>query len=325
LDSIAHGEDALELDAAEGNPPDARIPLEIRKVLDWWKATQYIPQTYTLASDAYDLPNNPALVGGPLFDSTELNDLVATAWAWYWYKSGNNTYMNQGDLLFQHVWDSAQGQNNGGGLGWTNSVERYNQVYKWSFDYVRWRSGQNPDGSSPPIDTVLPAANPCGNQSDPCNAPWIDYTTPIQFEWTPGSGSNLPSINPVLTPPVVTATTAAFFLNVFKPNTTLQVWYGTTDPPQCNPQDPQSPYCMQPFPDFGFLTMLQDSYSNASQATTCFQDQTAVSQGIYNIYDCTATLTELTPNTTYHWRTLTTDSLGNMAAYFDDTFTTPSQ
>jgi hypothetical protein len=300
-----------ELDVAEGNSPDARIPLEIKKVLDWWKATQYIPQTYTLASDAYDLPDNPALVGGPLFDSTELNDLVATAWAWYWYKSGNNTYMNQGDLLFQHVWDSAQGQNNGGGLGWTYSVEQYNQVYKWSFDYVRWRSGQNPDGSSPPIETVLPAANPCGNQSGPCNAPWPDWTTPIQFEWTEGF------INSQIAPTVVNSTTATFFLNVFKPNTTMQVWYGTTNPPQCNPQDPQSPYCMQPFPNFGFLTMLQDSYADQSQVVPC--------QGSGDNYNCTVTLTGLTPSTTYHWRTLTADSLGNMAAYHDSTFTTLSQ
>ena len=31
-----------ELDLAEGNVPDARIPLEIKKVLDWWQAKQYI-------------------------------------------------------------------------------------------------------------------------------------------------------------------------------------------------------------------------------------------------------------------------------------------
>lgn len=300
-----------ELDLAEGNSPDGRIPLEIKKVLDWWEATQYIAKSHTLASDPYDLPQNPSLVAGSLFDSTELNDLVTTPWAWYWYKTGNNTYMNQGDDLFLHVWDSAGGQNNGGGNGWTSSVEQYNQVYKWSFDYVRWRSGQNPDGSSPPIETVLPAANPCGNQSNPCNAPWPDWTTPIQFEWTDGY------INSEIAPTIVTATTATFSLYIFKPNTTLQVWYGTVDPPQCNPEDPQSPYCMQPFPDFGFLTMLQDSYTDQPQVVNC--------QGSGNNYSCTVTLTGLTPSTAYHWRTLTADSLGNMAAYFDNTFTTLAQ
>ncbi len=311
-----------ELDLAEGNTPDARIPLEIKKVLDWWEATQYIPANHTLAYDAYDWPVKPGLVPGTLYDATELNDLVATAWAWYWYKTNNTTYMNQGDDLFSNVWGSANGQNGAGGSGWTYSVKEFNQVYKWSFDYVRWRSGKNPNGSMPPVETVLPASNPCDDDSNPCNDPWTDYTTPVQFEWIAGAGGNQPSITPTLTPPVVSSTTASFWLNVFKPNTTMQVWYGTTNPPQCNPQDPQSPYCMQPFPNFGFLTMLQDSYSSQTQPVTCFQDSNAVSEGIYNIYDCTVTLTGLTPNTTYFWQTLTTDSLGNMAAYNASAFTT---
>ena len=58
----------------------------------------------------------------------------------------------------------------------------------------------------------------------------------------------------------VSPTSATIYLNVFKPNTTMQVWYGTTAPPTCNINDPQPPYCMQPFPNFGFLEMLNASY-----------------------------------------------------------------
>ena len=311
-----------ELDVAEGHTPDARIPLEIKKTLDWLEATQYISSTHTFAYGAYDFPENPTLVAGNLFDATELNDLVATAWAWYWYKTGNNTYLTQGDDLFQHVWDSANGQTTGGDGGWTYSVKEFNQVYKWSFDYVRWRSGENPDRTTPPIATVLPAANPCDNMSSPCNDPWTDYAPPVQFEWYAGAGGTQPTINTTLTPPQVSATTASFFLNVFKPNTTMQVWYGTTNPPTCDINNPQPPYCMQPFPNFGFMQMLQASYSNHSQTVTGHQDSTALSQGIHNIYDEVITLSGLTPNTTYHFRTLTTDSAGNQAAYYDQTFTT---
>ena len=135
-----------ELDLAEGNVPDARIPLEIKKVLDWWQDTQYIPQTHTLAYQVYDLPQNPAKVAG-LYSATELNDLVATAYAWYWSKTNDSTVLAEGDDLFNHVFDSAGSQGTGG--GWTYSVKEFNQVYKWSFDYVRWRTGQNPDGTSP--------------------------------------------------------------------------------------------------------------------------------------------------------------------------------
>ncbi|MGA2905947.1 MAG: hypothetical protein ABSD98_19140, partial [Candidatus Korobacteraceae bacterium] len=309
-----------ELDLAEGNTPDARIPLEIKKNLDWWWTTQYMPTTYALAYDPYDVPRDPSLVGGTLYWATELNDLVATAYAWYWYQTNNTTYLTEGDALFSNVWNSAGGQNGGGDGGWTWSVKEYNQVYKWSFDYVRWRSGTNPDGSQPPVETVLPAANPY-------TGPWTDYTTPVQFIWNPpNSNDPSPSIDPILsdspTLVTVTPTTATFWFNVFKPNTTLQVWYGTAAPILCDPWHPQPPYCMQPYPNFGFLQMLNANYPYQSLITTDFPDQIAQGLGINNIYDATVTVIGLTPNTTYHWRPLTTDPLGNMAAYNDLTFTT---
>jgi hypothetical protein len=302
-----------ELDLAEGNTPDARIPLEIKKTLDWWQATQYIPISHTLAYQAYDIPKNPHLVAGTLFDATELNDLVTAAYAWYWSKTGAATYLNAGDDLFAHVWDSG---------GWTWSVKEYNQIYKGSFDYVRWRSGRNPDGTSPVIETVLPAANPY-------TGPLTDYSTPVQFTWEANNGNNSAGIDANLSDSTntvtVTSSTATIFLNVFKPNTTMTVYYGTETPPVCNTNNPQPPYCMQPYPNFGFLPMLQASYSNQSQSVVGVQDPIALSQGITNIYDETVTITGLAPNTTYHWRPLATDALGNMAAYRDETFTTLGQ
>ncbi len=82
---------------------------------------------------------------------------------------------------------------------------------------------------------------------------------------------------------------------------------------------------MQPFPNFGFQAMLNANYDNQSNTVTGVQDPAAVGEGIYNVYDETITLTGLTPNTTYHWRPLTTDALGNMAAFMDQTFTTAAQ
>lgn len=314
-----------ELDVAEGNTPDARIPLEIKKTLDWLYATQYIKQTHSFAYGAYDLPENPNLVAGTDFDDSELNDLVATAYAWYWSKTNNTTYLTEGDDLFSNVWWSSGFTNSGGGPGWTWSVKEYNQVYKWSFDYVRWRSGVNPDGTSPAIETVLPAANPY-------SGPWPDYSTPVQFIWNPigYEGLSVATLDPNLTDfpnevVTTTPTTATFYLNVFKPNTSMVVYYGTQQPTQCNPGDPQPPWCMQPFPNYGFLNMLQASYPNSSQPGVEVQDAIALSEGITNIYDETVTVTGLQPNTLYHWRPLTADANGNMAAFYDQTFTTPAQ
>lgn len=314
-----------DMDLAEGNVPDARIPLEIKKVLDWFQSSQYIPSTHTLAYQAYDLPVNPQIVPG-LYSATELNDLVSPAYAWYWSKTGDDTYLNEGDDLFNHVFDSAGHAGSPTGSGWTWSAKEFNQVYKWSFDYVRWRSGHNPDGSSPAIGAVQAAANPCENQSSPCNAPWTDYTTPVTFEWWPGNGNSPPTLYPnTINAPTVTATTATFWFNAFKANTTATIYYGTTAPPVCDVYNPLPPTCMQPWPNFGFLDMLNAAYPYQSQTVSDVPDQTAQGLGINNIYDFAMTITGLQPNTTYHWRPLTTDSLGNMAAFFDQTFTTAAQ
>jgi hypothetical protein len=82
---------------------------------------------------------------------------------------------------------------------------------------------------------------------------------------------------------------------------------------------------MQPYPNFGYLDMLNANYANHSDTVTAVQDQTAVSQGVPNIYDVSITVTGLQPGTTYHWRPLTTDASGNMAAFTDQTFTTAAQ
>jgi hypothetical protein len=312
-----------ELDLAEGNVPDARIPLEIKKVLDWWQATQYIPSTHTMAYQVYDLPQDPGKVAG-LYGATELNDLISPAYAWYWSKTNDNTVLSEGDDLFNHVFDTAGPSGVGG--GWTYSVKEFNQVYKWSFDYVRWRTGHNPDSSSPAIETVQSAANPCEQLGSPCNAPWPDLSTPVQFTWTAGQNGQAPQIAPNSLPaPIVTATTATINFNVFKPNTTATIYYGTSAPGTCNLNNPQPPLCMQPYPNFGFTDMLTANYSNQSGTVTGTQDPIALSEGVTNIYDETVTITGLSPNTTYHWRPLATDASGNMAAFYDQTFTTTAQ
>ena len=312
-----------ELDLAEGNVPDARIPLEIKKVLDWWQATQYIPSTHTMAYQVYDLPKDPLKVAG-LYSATELNDLISPAYAWYWSKTGDSNVLSEGDDLFNHVFDSAGSRGVGG--GWTYSVKEFNQVYKWSFDFVRWRTGQNPDGSSPAIETVMPAANPCEQGGNPCDSPWPDLAAPVEFTWLPSSNGQAPNVLPnTVSTPTVTSTTATFTFNVFKPNTTGTIYYGTNPPGTCNLNNPTPPYCMQPYPNFGFIDMLTANYPNQSQTVTDTQDAVALSEGIPNVYDMTITVTGLTPATTYHWRPLATDASGNMAAFYDQTFTTPAQ
>ena len=80
----------------------------------------------------------------------ELNDLVATAYAWYWNLTGIDIYRIEGDLLFQHDTDSSPVDD----VTWNGKI--FSQTFRWSFDYVRWRSGVN----SSTLDVVNNPAMP---------------------------------------------------------------------------------------------------------------------------------------------------------------------
>ena len=306
--------DYYQLDLAEGNTPDARIPLEIKKTLDWIAANAYVPSTHTLVYNFYDLPRDPSRVGGMYFGATELNDLVAPAYAWYWSLTGDAASLATGDDLFNHVFDSASFNNPNGYLenGWTWSVKEFNQVYKWSFDFVGWRTLANA------ASTVMPASNPCENGSSPCNAPWPDQAPPIQFTWASASQSGgTPSVSSSVSPsPAVTSTTATFRFNTYEAATAV-VFYGTGAPAACT---------MQTYPNFGLRACLASQYPNQSTPLAGVYNKYTPNKydpiGSPNIYNYKITITNLTPNTKYHWRALVTDKAGNAAAYVDQTFTT---
>lgn len=121
------------------NTPDQRIPAVIKMTLDALWRDWYLDDSYSLLYNRYSIPNQ--------FAFTELNDLVAPAYAWYWSKTGDDTYLNEGDILFQHTFD------NPGAYAW--SGKQFTQIYKWSFDYVGWRSGAT-------TSTIAKANNPYG-------------------------------------------------------------------------------------------------------------------------------------------------------------------
>jgi hypothetical protein len=139
-----------ELTVLENNP-DYRVPVAIKQVLDALWKTWWIPSNNSLLYSYYNIPN--------INNFPELNDLVAPAYAWYWSQTGDNTYLTEGDLMFQHTFDSPN-------YAW--SGKQFSQIYKWSFDYVNWRSG------ALTTSTVAQANNPY-------SGPYADTEPPIEF------------------------------------------------------------------------------------------------------------------------------------------------
>jgi hypothetical protein len=130
----------------------------------------------------YNIPN--------LNKFTELNDLVAPAYAWYWSKTGDDTYLTEGDLMFQHTFDSSS---------YAFSGKQFSQVYKWSFDYVGWRSGTE-------TSAVAEVNNPYGGA-------YADTEPPIEFAIEAGN---------------ITATSVNIRWNTYEPADS-QIYYGLTN------------------------------------------------------------------------------------------------
>lgn len=60
----------------------------------------------------------------------DLNQLIAPAYAWVYQRTGDLSYRDKADAIFA-----------GGVKGaWLDGAKQFNQSYRWSFDYVKWRS-----------------------------------------------------------------------------------------------------------------------------------------------------------------------------------------
>lgn len=112
---------------------DPRVPVAIKTMLDWIWEQAYDPVTHSFAYNSLLIP--PKYVNQQSF-------LIIPAYAWYWQLTGDPLYLERGDDLFAHALD----------VDISYSGKIFNQNYRWSFDYVRWRSGEA-------LSTTCPQAN----------------------------------------------------------------------------------------------------------------------------------------------------------------------
>ncbi len=169
-----------DMTVAEGHP-DYRVPPVVKRALDALWRDYYVPSTHAFNYSLWDIP--PA-------DNSELNDLVAPAYAWYWNLTGDAQSQSRGDDLFQHTFDWPE--------VFTWSGKQFSQIYKWSFDYVRWRNGI--------------ASSTIVQDNNPFSGPYPDTEPPIETQ---------------VATPSITDTTATFTWKTYE-NSDSQVIYGFT-------------------------------------------------------------------------------------------------
>ncbi len=113
---------------------DPRIPPTIQKLCNW--VYQYLWDSRSGSLMYNPFPTNP---GFPRHcedmcqqrERTLIN-LVDPAYFWYWRLTGDDSIRRKGDEMFSHALDDAI----------DDKGKSYSQNYYWSFDGVRWRTGQ---------------------------------------------------------------------------------------------------------------------------------------------------------------------------------------
>jgi len=116
----------------DGHQDDARIPAAIQKLADWlWDNAWYQNKgagffCYSAYQASIGMPQGEGL--------RNLNLLIAPMYAWLFRTTGKSKYQAEGDQIFASGVDFAPE----GTLGW--SGKNFMQQYRWSFDFVEWRS-----------------------------------------------------------------------------------------------------------------------------------------------------------------------------------------
>ncbi len=134
-----------EWSITQGKVADTRIPAALKAIAD-----------HLMVAEVRSGPNAGASMWVENFDNSGygtfryqdtgvsgtnpapvLNLLIAPMYAWLYKHYGETVYLEMGDKIFIGGVRLAEGS-----LDWAG--KQYNQNYRWSFDYVRWRN-EGPD------------------------------------------------------------------------------------------------------------------------------------------------------------------------------------
>jgi hypothetical protein len=158
---------AYDVEQYMNTVPDARIPIELMKLLDWFYSTQFnlLGNDYTFPYQPWSVPYNCSVFGKGKSSKSETegcwnpgwvkNDLIAPAYAWLGAVYGDTCKLptsgvecwTAADKFFANAW---QRYDFGG------DYRDFNVLFQDFNNYVGWRSGAFPGTDS----YVLPTHNP---------------------------------------------------------------------------------------------------------------------------------------------------------------------
>jgi hypothetical protein len=127
---------------AYGVTHDSRIPNAVKTALDGLMPGMWLPD-----SKCFKYTNVVAADGtGDMSPAPDLNLVIAPAYAWMYYVTGDTKYRDLGDQIFAGGVTNAQ--------NWLYLGKQFDQSYWWSPAYVTWRKAAQPGVPSGIVPTT---------------------------------------------------------------------------------------------------------------------------------------------------------------------------
>jgi hypothetical protein len=126
MNGILH---SVLIDYYERFEADPRIPVAIRRNLDWMWANMWVPKSKAFRYHEFQLPGESADVLGP---APDLNMLIVDGFGFVFQTTGDRSYVERGDLVFRGGVESA----------WLVGAKQFNQSYTTSYRYLGYRSAR---------------------------------------------------------------------------------------------------------------------------------------------------------------------------------------
>lgn len=152
---------------------DSRIPNAVKTALDGLMPGMWLPD-----SKCFKYTNVVAADGtGDMSPAPDLNLVIAPAYAWMYYVTGDTKYRDQGDQIFAGGVANAQ--------TWLYLGKQFDQSYWWSPAYVTWRRAAQPGvpAAGPVLTTTSTGTGPSGsttNTAPTAPSPSPSPSTPSQ-------------------------------------------------------------------------------------------------------------------------------------------------
>jgi hypothetical protein len=126
MNGILH---SVLIDYYERFEPDPRIPVAIKRNLDWMWANMWVPKSKAFRYHEFQLPGEGADVLSP---APDLNMLIVDGFGFVSHQTGDSSYIERGDLVFRGGVENA----------WLVGAKHFNQSYTTSYRYLGYRSAR---------------------------------------------------------------------------------------------------------------------------------------------------------------------------------------